>query len=136
MPIGAKGVSMVDVGDIAEAATIELLRRERADHPLPREIFELSGPDSLTGVALADIWSGILGRDVRYGGGDLDAFEKQMRVHAPSWKAYDLRQMFRRYQEDGAVATSADVEKLTGLLGRPPRSYRSFAKEAAKAWQS
>jgi uncharacterized protein YbjT (DUF2867 family) len=134
MPVGSKGVSMVDVGDIAEAAAIELLRRERAGGPLPREIFELSGPDVLTGAALAEIWSGILGRDIRYGGGDLDAFEKQMRAHGPSWKAYDMRQMFRRYQEDGAAASAGDIERLTGLLGRPPRAYRDFAIETAKAW--
>ena len=135
-PVGAKGISMVDVRDIADAAVIELLRRERADGPLPRQTVELSGPDVLTGAMLAEIWSGVLGRDVRYGGGDLDAFENQMRVHAPSWKAYDLRQMFRRYQEDGAAASSADVERLTALLGRAPRSYRDFAVETAKAWQS
>ncbi len=135
-PIGSKGVSMVDVGDIAAAAAIELLRREQAHHPLPREIFELCGPDVLTGTALAEIWAGTLGRPVRYGGGDLDAFETQMLAHAPSWKAYDLRQMFRRYQDDGAAASAADVERLATLLGRPPRSYRDFAVATAKTWQS
>ena len=134
-PIGSKGVSMVDTGDIAEAAVIELLRREKADGPLPRDTIEVSGPDILTGALLAEIWSGILGRDVRYGGGDLDAFETQMRTRAPSWKAYDMRQMFRRYQEDGAAASTADIERLTALLGRPPRSYRDFAAATAKAWQ-
>jgi uncharacterized protein YbjT (DUF2867 family) len=134
-PVGSKGVSMVDVGDIAEAAAIELLRRERADRPLPIEIYEVCGPDILTGAAIADIWSDILDRDVRYGGGDLDAFENQMRANAPGWKAFDMRQMFRRYQEDGAPASAADVERLTGLLGRPPRPYREFAIETAAAWR-
>ena len=35
MPIGAKGISMVDVRDIGEAAALELLRREHAAEPLP-----------------------------------------------------------------------------------------------------
>jgi uncharacterized protein YbjT (DUF2867 family) len=134
-PIGGKGVSMIDVGDIAEAAAIELLRRDRAAGPLPRELFELSGPDALTGAALAAIWTEALGRPVRQGDDDLAAFETQLKTRAPGWLAYELRQMFRRYQEDGAVATTAEVERLTKLLGRAPRRYRDFAAEAAKSWQ-
>ena len=134
-PVGETGVSMVDVGDIADAAVIELIRRERAPSPLPRVTVELSGPDALTGPKVAEIWSSILGREVRYGGGDLDAFEKQMRTVAPAWKAYDMRAMFRRYQQDGAVASREDLDKLTKLLGRPPRSYRDFALEMARSWK-
>ena len=35
-PIGGIGLAMVDARDIADAAAAELLRRERAPHPLPR----------------------------------------------------------------------------------------------------
>lgn len=44
--------------------------------------------------------------------------------------------MMRRYQADGAVATPADIDRLTTLLGRPPRSYRNFAHEMARSWQA
>ena len=135
-PVGDKGVSMVDVRDIADAAVIELLRRDRAPAALPRVTYELSGPDALTGTSLADIWADALGREVRYAGGDLDAFEKAVKTKAPAWLAYDLRAMMRRYQADGAVATPADLDRLTALLGRPPRSYRDFARETARGWQS
>lgn len=135
-PIGGKGVSMVDTGDIAEAAVRALLRREHAATPLPRELYELVGPDRLDGAALADIWSDALARPVRYAGDDLDAFEKQLKTVAPSWKAYELRLMMHRYQQDGAAGSAADIERLTTLLGRAPRSYRDFAKETARAWQA
>ena len=59
MPIGAKGVSMVDTRDIGEAAAIELLRRERASAPLGRETYTLAGPDALTGAAIAAICSAL-----------------------------------------------------------------------------
>jgi len=49
MPVGAKGISMVDVRDIGEAAAKELLRREQARARLPREIYELVGPDAQPG---------------------------------------------------------------------------------------
>ena len=135
-PVGDKGVSMVDVRDIADAAVIELLRRDRAPAALPRAIYELSGPDALTGTSLANVWSDVLGREVRYTGGDLDAFEKAVKTQAPAWLAYDLRAMMRRYQADGAVATPDDIVRLTTLLGRPPRSYRDFARETARSWQA
>jgi len=135
-PIGDKGVSMVDVRDIAEAAVSELLRRDRAPAALPPTTYELVGPDALTGPSVAAIWSEALGREVRYAGGDLDAFEKAVKTRAPAWLAYDLRAMMNRYQVDGVVATRADIERLTALLGHPPRSYREFARETARGWQS
>jgi len=135
-PVGDKGVSMVDVRDIADAAVIELLRRNRAPAALPRATYELSGPDALTGASLANVWSNVLGREVRYAGGDLDAFEKAVKTKAPAWLAYDMRAMMRRYQADGAVATPDDLVRLTTLLGHPPRSYRDFARETARSWQA
>ena len=133
-PIGAKGVSMVDIRDIAAAAAIELLRRERAHEPLLSTAYDLVGPDSLTGEAIAAVWSEALGRSVRYGGDDLVAMEQRMKAMLPGWHALDLRLMFQRYQNDGAAADPAAVARLTTLLGRAPRSYRDFARDAAAQW--
>ncbi|MEE7449157.1 NmrA family transcriptional regulator [Methylobacterium radiotolerans] len=135
VPLGQVGISMVDVRDIAEAAAIALLRRERAPGRLPAETYDVVGPDALTGDALAKIWAQALGRAVRYGGDDLDGMEQRLRGFAPAWLAYDLRVMMRRYQEDGAVATEAEVERFADLLGRRPRSYRDFAAEVARNWR-
>ena len=134
MPVGHKGISMVDTRDIGAAAASELLRRERSATPLGAEVYELVGPDALTGEGLAAIWSEVLGRPIRYGGDDLDALEKRMKAFDQGWHAYDIKLMFRRYQTDGAVASAAGLRRLEGLLGRAPRSYREFAKEAAEQW--
>ena len=133
-PIGAKGVSMVDVRDVGEAAAIELVRRERAPAPLGRETYALVGPDSLTGEGIAAIWSEALGRTIRYGGDDLVVMEQRLKTMLTAWHALDLRLMFSRYQADGAVATADDIARLTKLLDRAPRSYGAFAKEAAAQW--
>jgi len=69
MPIGSKGVAMIDARDIAEVAAIELIRRDRAAEKLPSETINLVGPDTLTGEKLAAIWSETLGRPIAYGGG-------------------------------------------------------------------
>lgn len=134
MPIGSKGVSMVDIRDIGESAAIELLRRHRAPAALPIETYSLVGPDSLTGEQIATIWGEALGRIVRYGGDDLVAMEQRMKGMMPSWHAMDLRLMLSRYQTDGAVASATDLARLTTLLGHAPRSYRAFAKDAASQW--
>jgi uncharacterized protein YbjT (DUF2867 family) len=133
-PIGSKGISMVDIRDIGEVAAIELARRELAPTPLGRETCALVGPDPLTGNAIAAIWSEALGRTIRYGGDDLGAMEKRLKTMLPAWHALDLRLMFSRYQTDGAVATADEIAHLTKLLGRAPRSYRAFARDAATQW--
>jgi uncharacterized protein YbjT (DUF2867 family) len=134
MPIGDKGISMVDVRDIGDAAARELLRRERSEAPLPRETYELVGPYALTAQSIVKIWSEVLRQTVGYGGDDLDVLEQRMKAFAPAWLAYDMRLMMARYQQDGPVATAAEVERLTRLLGRSPRSYREFAVEMAGGW--
>ena len=134
MPIGAKGISMVDVRDIGDAAARELLRREQAGEPLPQAHYELVGPDAVTAESVTSIWSEALKRPIRYAGDDLAAFETRMKDFSPGWIAYDMRLMMRRYQLDGAVATSAQLERFASLLGRVPRSYREFAFDTASGW--
>jgi uncharacterized protein YbjT (DUF2867 family) len=134
MPIGEKGISMVDVRDIGDAAARELLSRERAGAPLPRETYELVGPDVIDAKTVVSIWAEALGRPVRYGGDDLNVLEQRLKSAAPAWLAYDMRLMMGRYQQDGAVASKSEVERLAALLGRQPISYRDFAVAMAAEW--
>ena len=133
MPIGSKGVAMVDARDIAEVAAIELIRRDQAPGKLPIETINLVGPDTLTGPDVAAIWSEILGRPVAYGGDDPTGFEQNLANFMPKWMAYEMRLMAERYVSDGMIPEAGDVERLTKILGRPLHSYRSFASEIASA---
>ncbi|GGE10951.1 NmrA family transcriptional regulator [Aureimonas endophytica] len=126
MPIGSKGVAMVDARDIAEVAAIELIRRDEAPGLLPSETLNLVGPDTLTGPGIAALWSERLGRPVAYGGDDPSGFETIMAGAMPKWQAYEMRLMAERWVSDGMVAAAGDVERLVGILGRPLRSYRDF----------
>jgi uncharacterized protein YbjT (DUF2867 family) len=135
MPIGNKGISMVDIRDIGEASARELMRREAADRPLPRAAYDLVGPDALTGSDLAILWGEVLGRPIAYGGDDTDAFEQRLKAFAPAWYAYDLKLMMRRYQQEGAVASTTQLADMQALLGRPPRTYRDFATTTAASWK-
>jgi uncharacterized protein YbjT (DUF2867 family) len=131
MPIGAKGLAMIDVRDIGEIAAIELIRREQAATPLPLERINLVGPDTLRGADVAAIWSEVLGRAIAYGGHDTAGFEQNLRKFMPSWMAFDMRLMSERFLTDGMIPDAGDVARLTALLGRPLRSYRDFAAEIA-----
>jgi len=129
MPIGSKGIAMVDARDIGEIAAIELIRRETSATPLPLDRINLVGPDTLTGAKAAAIWSEVLGRTIAYPGDDTAGFEKNLRQFMPSWMAFDMRLMSERFLTDGMIPAAGDVERLTALLGRPLRSYRDFISE-------
>ncbi|QNH10855.1 NmrA/HSCARG family protein [Xanthomonas sp. SI] len=131
MPIGSKGLAMVDTRDIGEVAAIELLRREQSAVPLALERINLVGPETLTGASIAAIWSEALGRQISYAGEDTAAFEQNLRQFMPSWMAYDMRLMSERFISDGMIPAAGDVERLTMLLGRPLHSYREFATRVA-----
>lgn len=133
MPIGSKGVAMVDARDIAEVAAIELIRRDQAPGKLPIETINLVGPDTLTGPDIAKIWSDLLGRPVVYGGDDPSGFEQNMASFMPKWTAYEMRLMAERYVSDGMIPEIGDIERLTTILGRPLHSYRDFAAAIANA---
>jgi uncharacterized protein YbjT (DUF2867 family) len=133
MPIGGKGVPMVDTRDIAEVAAIELIRRDQALGKLPVETINLVGPDTLTGSDAAAIWSDVLGRPVFYGGDDPTAFERNLANFMPKWMAYEMRLMVERYASDGSIPEAGDVERLTEILGRPLHTYREFATQMAAA---
>lgn len=133
MPIGSKGVAMVDARDIAEVAAIELIRRDQAPGKLPIETINLVGPDTLTGPEIAKIWSDLLGRSVVYGGDDPSGFEQNMASFMPKWTAYEMRLMAERYVSDGMIPEIGDIERLTTILGRPLQSYRDFAAAIANA---
>ena len=131
MPIGSKGLAMVDARDIAEVAAIELIRRDQAPGKLPSETINLVGPDTLTGADVAAIWSDVLGRPIVYGGDDPSHFEQNMASFMPKWMAYEMRLMAERYVSDGMIPADGDRERLVEMLGRPLRSYRAFAADVA-----
>ncbi|NKK67674.1 NAD(P)H-binding protein [Rhizobium leguminosarum bv. viciae] len=129
MPVGAKGLAMIDVRDIAEIAALELLRREQAAEPLALNRINLVGPETLTGADIAAIWSDVLARPIAYGGDNTEGFEQNLKQFMPAWMAYDMRLMGERFLTDGMLPETGDLERLTKLLGRPLRSYRAFASE-------
>lgn len=134
-PVGNKSVLFTDVRDLAEVAARELLGRV-ATPDAPTTTIDVVAPQILSGDAVAAIWSSVLGREIRYGGDDLDRMETTFTQWLPNWFAYDLRLMYRRFQHDGMTTAPDTDERLQTILGRPMRCYEQFARQAAESWKA
>jgi len=132
MPIGSRGVSMVDVRDIAEVAALTLIKRHQSSGPLPIETIEIHGPETINSESAVALWSEVLGKNVTYPGDDLHQAEERFSALMPSAMAYDVVAMFRGFHKYGMVGSKDAVDRLTTMLGRPLRTYRAYAEECAK----
>jgi uncharacterized protein YbjT (DUF2867 family) len=130
-PIGGKGLSRTDVRDIAECAANALMKPGHEGR-----VYPINGPDALTGEDVAGIYSRHLGREVRYGGDDLDAWAERVMYLMPEFMIPEMRIMYQFFQTHGAAATAEDLEKQQKILGRRPRSLDDFVKEIVPAWKS
>ena len=129
-PLGHAGVSRVDVRDIAEAAAVALTESRHEG-----QTYDLVGPDAHTGETTAQVWSRVLGKEIRYGGDDLDAWEKQFLQYLPEFMVFDFREMYHFFQTQGFRGTPETIARQTKLLGHPPRSFETFVEETAAAWK-
>ena len=129
-PLGEKGVSAVDIRDIAEASAISLTSDGHEN-----KTYNLVGPEPLTGSSAAKLWTEALGKPVRYVDANFADWEEKMAKIMPPWSAFELRMMFQGYNEKGFAGSLSDVAVLEKLLGHAPRSYNSFVAEAITSWK-
>ena len=127
-PVGGIGVAAVDARDIAAAGVAALL-----DGGHDGRRYNLVGPDILTGETCAGIWSEAIGRTIRYAG-DVAAWRAATRDLMPAWFNYDLGMMYAHLGTRGMLPDPGDLDQVTALLGRRPRSYRAFVHEQAALW--
>jgi uncharacterized protein YbjT (DUF2867 family) len=129
-PLGSVGLSRVDVRDIAEAAAITLTTGGHEG-----QIYDLVGPEVVTGESTAKSWSAALGKPIAYGGDDLNAWEKVQLQYMPDWMVFDFRYMYEYFQKHGLIASAEAIARQTKLLGHAPRGFDAFAKETAAQWK-
>ena len=129
-PIGSVGLSRVDIRDVAETAVIALTQPGHDGKE-----YSLHGPDVLTGEIVAAIFSKHLGREIRYGGNDLEAWAKQAQHMMPEWMVRDLRIMYDYFQKKGLIASAEDLAAQYKVLGHAPRRFDDFVAEIVPIWQ-
>jgi uncharacterized protein YbjT (DUF2867 family) len=123
-PSGSVGMHRVDVRDIAEAAAIALTQPGHSGKTYP-----LVGPRAWTGAGISEMLTRHLGKPVIYAGDDLKAWAARMRAFMPGWLVRDLEIMFQHFLNAGLLATQAEIDQSTALLGHAPRTYEAFVKE-------
>ena len=123
-PLGSVGLHRVDVRDIAEAAAIALTEAGHSG-----KTYSVVGPRAWTGLETAAALTRHLGKAVIYGGDDLQAWAAQMRAFLPGWQVRDLEIMYEYFLHAGLLATQAEIDELTGVLGHAPRRYEAFVEE-------
>lgn len=129
-PIGNRGVTRIDVRDIANAAV-------NAFHDQGHEgaTYPLNGPRAWTGEETARVYGENLGRTVTYGGDDVDAWGRQVSAFLPEWMVHDLQIMYRFFQERAFQATPEELELQRTVLGHDPRAFETYAWELAPEWR-
>jgi len=123
-PVGGVGLHRVDVRDIAEAAAIALTEPGHSGRT-----YSLVGPQAWTGPETAEMLARQLGKPVVYTGDDLKAWAARMRAFMPGWLLRDLEIMFQHFLDAGLLATQAEINELTAVLGHAPRGYEAFVKQ-------
>lgn len=124
---GAGRTSLVDARDVGAAAAVVLLEpghEERA--PL------LTGAEALDHAGIAAILSRATGREIRYTARSHD--DTRAALRAAGLAEATIEASITRFREVEADAFAAISPALGEILGRPPRSFASYAREHAHHW--
>jgi uncharacterized protein YbjT (DUF2867 family) len=126
MPIGSIGNNRVDTRDIADCAVRVLTENGHAGAD-----YHLHGPDTISGPGAAEVYAKHFGREVRYGGDDVDAWGKPVEAFLPPWLLDSLKKMFVGQQMHGGVADADAVAASQDAVGHPLRTFDAFVAELA-----
>ncbi|GAA1555872.1 NAD(P)H-binding protein [Actinomadura kijaniata] len=124
LPAGEGREAFVDAGDIADVAAAALTGDGHAGR-----VYELTGPEALSFRAAASLISEASGREVRYTPLDRAAFvDLASRQGHPGEIARTIADLMDSVARNAGAPVSGDVERV---LGRSPRSFAEYVKEAA-----
>jgi uncharacterized protein YbjT (DUF2867 family) len=130
-PVGTKGLDRVDVRDIADCAINALTKSGHEGRT-----YEVHGPDTLSGEAIARIYTKYLGQEVRYSGDDIEAWAERSKGTMPEFLIADMRIMYRFFQDNGMIAARDEFEKTATLLGGKSRTFDAFVREISLEWKA
>lgn len=127
LPFGQGKVSWIDSRDIADVA-VQVLTTPGHQN----KAYDLTGGEALGVQEVAQLLSEASGSNIRYQDiPEADARAGLDKYGAPSWMADALMELHAVDKAGYAAAISPNVQKL---LGRPPRTFKDFAKEKARTW--
>src|SRR5215203_5234110 len=124
LPAGDVPTPFLDADDIADAAVAALTEEGHAG-----QLYELTGPRSLTFAEAAAEIAEAAGREVRYVPVSLEEHAAEAAEHGVPAEVVELLTYLFREVVDGRNANTTDG--VQRALGREPRDFRDFARDAA-----
>lgn len=123
-------ISMIDVADVASVAA-----RVLTSDGHEGRAYVLTGPQVLSYADLADVYSRVLGREVRWQEVSLEEARDSMReAGMPEELAVGFPEVMGGYRGGGVMReVSPAVEELTG---RAPRTFEEFLRENRGAYEA
>ena len=120
--MGEGRLAMIDVRDVSDAIVAAAI-----SDAFDNQVYELSGPESISLHDVAAALSKVLGRKIAYvpiSPDDVEATLLQMGFG--EWMADLLREYSEAYGDDWGDLVTGNVELLTG---HPPRNFEAFVRE-------
>ena len=128
LPLGDARQSLVDVRDIADIAAAALTKTGHEG-----QVYDITGPESLSYHDVAAKLSAVLGKPVRYVAvSPQAALESMLGSGMPEWNARALSELYGVFATGQYARTTDTVRRL---LGREPVSFEQFAREHAAAFR-
>ena len=128
LPLGDARVSHLDLRDLAQAAIAAL----EDDRQLNRS-FDLSGPEALHTLEVAEHIGSAIGRPIRYQPITAAAMEASLRdAGMDPWFAEGLAELYAWVRDSGLASEVTDASEQ--LLGREPNSFGQFAVDHRSAF--
>jgi uncharacterized protein YbjT (DUF2867 family) len=120
--------SLVDVRDIASVA-VKVLTEPGHEG----QVYEITGPESLSYADVAATLSRVLGKPVRYVDVPPEAAKDSMlKAGMPAWNAEAVTELYGAFATGQFGYTTDAVQRITG---QPPISFEQWARENVAAFQ-
>jgi uncharacterized protein YbjT (DUF2867 family) len=127
VPAGSGKTSFIDVRDIAAVAAKTLLEDGHTN-----KAYTLTGSEALNYYEVADIFSEVLERKIRYSNPSIFAFiRRTLKKEVPFSFALIMTAIYTTARLGLAARTTAETEQL---LNRPPITLREFVKDYRESW--
>jgi len=122
VPMGDAAIAMIDVRDIAAVAAAALTEDGHEGR-----VYEITGPEALTFMDVAEKLSSVLDRPVEYGVISTEAARKRMLESGlPEWNVTGVIELVEDYRRGNGTKVTQTVRDVTG---REPYTYEQFARD-------
>lgn len=128
LALGGAVVTPTDIRDVAEVIRLVL-----TDDSHLNKSYDLTGPEALSIAEVAERFSKVLGREIRYVAQPIEDFRQILtQVGLPEWRVNAVCDEFKLLSKKTSSKTTSTMEQL---LGRPPTSVEQFVRDHIELYQ-